>query len=87
MPRITFKETVTKEVEIPMDTLYNLIDRLTEKERTRLLERLRTKRVKLSPFKKDKIDSILSDVKATDLYEDTFLKDLEDGLKRSSIYK
>ena len=87
MPRITFKETVTKEVEIPMDTLYNLIDRLTEKERTRLLERLRTKRVKLSPFKKGKIDPILSDFKATDLYEDTFLKDLEDGLKRSSVYK
>lgn len=87
MPRITFKETVTKEVEIPMDTLCNLIDRLTEKERTRLLERLRTKHVKLSPFKKDKIDSILADFKATDLYEDNFLKDLEDGLKRSSVYK
>jgi len=41
----------------------------------------------LSPFKKDKIDSILSDFKSTDLYENTFLKDLEDGLKRSSVYK
>ena len=26
MPRITLKETITKEIDIPMDTLYKLID-------------------------------------------------------------
>ena len=87
MPRITFKETITKEIEIPLDTLYRLVDNLDKEERAKLWERLKTKAVKLSPFKKDKIESILSDFKATDLYEDEFLKDLEDGLKKSSLYK
>ena len=87
MPRITFKETITKEIEIPLDTLYRLVDNLDKEERAKLLERLKTKSVKLSPFKKDKIESILSDFKATDLYEDEFLRDLEEGLKKSSIYK
>ena len=86
MPRITLKETITKEIEIPMDTLYKIIDNLTEEERTNLLERLKKKKVELEPFKKDKLESILADFAATDLYEEDFLKDLEEGLKRSSIY-
>ena len=86
MPRITLKETITKEIEIPMDTLYKIIDNLTEEERTNLLERLKKKKVELKPFKKDKLESILADFAATDLYEEDFLKDLEEGLKRSSIY-
>ncbi|MEK6589408.1 MAG: hypothetical protein AABZ11_01895 [Nitrospinota bacterium] len=87
MPRITLKETITKEIEIPLDTLYRLVDNLDKEERAKLLERDKTKAVKLSPFKKDKIESILFDFKATDLYEDKFLRDLEKGLKKSSIYK
>ncbi len=86
MPRITFKETITKEIEIPLDTLYRLVDNLDKEERAKLLERLKTKAVKLSPFKKDKIESILSDFKATDLYEDEFLRDLEEGLKGLTVY-
>lgn len=87
MPRITLKETITKEIEIHMDTLYELIDNLNEEERTRLLERLNAKPIKLKPFKKDKIDSILADFAATDLYEENFLKDLKEGLKKSSVYR
>ena len=86
MPQITLKETITKKIEIPMDTLYALIDKLTAEERKKLLEKLKAKPVKLRPFKKDKIDSILTDFAATNLYEDEFLKDLEEGLKKSSIY-
>ncbi len=85
MPQITLKETITKKIEIPMDTLYALIDKLTAEERKKLLEKLKAKPVKLRPFKKDKIDSILTDFAATNLYEDEFLKDLEEGLKKSSI--
>jgi hypothetical protein len=87
MPRITLKETITKEIEILIDTLYGLIDNLSEEERAKLLERAQKRPVKLSPFKKDKIDSILADFEATDLYEDEFLIDLKEGLKRSSVYK
>jgi len=87
MPRISLKETITKEIEIPMETLYELIDNLTQEEREKLLERLKTKPVELKPFKKDKIESILADFAATDLYEDDFLKDLKKGLRKSSIYQ
>jgi hypothetical protein len=87
MPRITLKETITKEIDIPMDTLYKLIDNLDEEERTKLLQRVKKGRVKLTPFKKDKIDSILVDFEATNLYEDQFLKDLKEGLKKSSVYR
>lgn len=87
MPRITLKETITKEIEVPMDTLYRLIDNLTEEERMKLLERIKRGPAKLTPFKKDKIESIMADFGAIDLYEDQFLKDLEEGLKKSSVYR
>ena len=87
MPRITLKETITKEIEIPMDTLCDIIDKLSEEEKTKLLERVKTRPIKLKPFKKDKIDAILVDFEATKLYENDFLKDLKEGLKKSSAYK
>jgi hypothetical protein len=87
MPRISLKETITKEIEISMETLYELIDDLTQEEREKLLERLRARPVELKPFKRDKIESILADFAATDLYEDDFLRDLEEGLRKSSIYQ
>ena len=86
MPRIILKETITKEIEIPMEALYDLIDNLTQEERNKLLERLKVQPIKLKAFKKDKIESILADFAATDLYEADFLRDLEDGLKKSSMY-
>ena len=69
-----------------MDTLYELIDNLTDEERKKLIERLKSKPIELKPFKKDRVESLLSDFAATDLYEDDFLKDLEEGLKKSSMY-
>ena len=69
-----------------MDTLYELIDNLTDEDRKKLIERLKSKPIKLKPFKKDKVESLLSDFAATDLYEDDFLKDLEEGLKKSTMY-
>jgi hypothetical protein len=87
MPHIKLKETITKEIEIPIETLYDIIDNLSEEEKTKLLERVKTKPVKIKPFKKDKIESILADFEATKLYEDDFLKDLKKGLKKSSVYR
>jgi hypothetical protein len=87
MPLITLKETITKKIEIPMETLYELIENLTLKEREQLLARVRATNVHLQPFKKAKIAAIVADFAATGLYEDDFLKDLEDGLKKSSVYK
>jgi len=87
MPRITLRETITKKIEIPMETLYELIENLTLNERKQLLERVSAKEIQLQPFKKAKIEAILADFAATDLYEADFLKDLEEGLKKSSVYR
>ena len=85
MPQITLKETITKKIEIPMDTLYEIIDSLSDEERKEILKRLKPKAIDLKPFKKDKIASILADFSSTELYEEGFLRDLEEGLKKSSI--
>ena len=85
MPRIILKEKITKEIEIPMDTLFEVIDNLTGEERKKLIKRLKTRPFKLKPFIKDKIEPILADFRVTDLYEEDFLKDLEEGLKKSSV--
>jgi hypothetical protein len=87
MPQITLKETITRRIEVPMETLYEIVDNLTDEERKKLLEKLKAKPIGLKPFKKDKIGSILSDFVATNLYEDGFLKDLEEGFKKSSVYR
>ena len=87
MPQITLKETITKKIEIPIDTLYELVDSLPEEERKKLLQRLKAKPVRLKRFKKAKLDAILADFAATDLYEEGFLKDLGKGLKKTSIYQ
>ncbi len=87
MPQITLKETLTKKIEISIDALYELIDNLTDEERKKILKRLKTKPIELTPIKKDKLKSMLADFAATDLYEDGFLKDLQEGLKKSSMYK
>jgi len=87
MPQITLKETISKKIEIPMDTLYELVDNLPEEERKKLLHRLKAKPIRFKRFKKAKIDAILSDFAATNLYEEDFLKDLEEGLAKSSVYQ
>jgi hypothetical protein len=86
MPRITLKETITKEIDIPMEALYDLIDNLSQEERENVLDRFRKKPLKLMSFQKDKVKSIINDFESTNLYEDDFLRDLENGLKKSSIY-
>lgn len=80
MPQITLKETITKKIEIPMDTLYEIVDRLTDEERKDLMKRLESKSMELKPFQKDKIASILTDFSSTGIYEEGFLRDLEEGL-------
>ena len=94
MGRLIVKETVTKEreIEISVEVLLSLIDSLTLEEKKKLLNKLsaslkKKKPIELQPFKKDKIEDILADFADADLYEDSFLRDLEEGLKKSSVYK
>lgn len=87
MPKLVFKETISREMEISIDSLCELVNSLSKNERAKLLKKLNSKTIKLSPFKKDKIKSILSDFEITNLYEDDFLKDLKEGLAKSSVHK
>ncbi len=88
MPRVTLKKTITKEIEIPVSTLYEAIENLSKQERSKPIAMLTAKGVtRLKPFRKDSINSIVADFEATDLYEEDFLKDLEAGLKKSSLFK
>ena len=41
--------------------------------------------VEFKTFKKDKIENVMGDFQKEN-YSDDFLKDLEDGLKKSSVY-
>ena len=42
MPRLTFKETITKEIEIPLDKLFTIIDHLSSADKDKLMERLQS---------------------------------------------
>ena len=70
-------------VEIGLDMGSTL--NLPEEERKKLLQRLKAKSTTLKRFKEAKIDAILADFASTNLYEEDFLKDLEEGLKKSSV--
>lgn len=94
MGRLVVKETVTKEreIEISVEALLALINSLTLEEKKKLFSKLsvllkKKKPLELHTFKKDKIEAILADFANTNLYEDDFLLDLKEGLRKSTLYK
>jgi hypothetical protein len=87
MPQITLKETITRKIDIPFDTLMEVIDSLSTDDKEKLMSRIGSSSFSLKTFKKDKLAAILSDFAKTDLYEQEFLTDLSTGLKKSSVYR
>ena len=87
MPRITLKKTITKRIEIPIESVIELVESLNEEERMEIMRRLQTPPLSFKAFNKDSVDNILKDFAETKLYEEDFLTDLEEGLKKSSPYK
>jgi hypothetical protein len=85
MPHLTLKETIKKDIEVSFKTICQVADLLSEREKKLLIKRLQSKPASFAPFKKDKVSSIVSDFAKTNLYEKEFLKDLEAGLKKSSV--
>ncbi len=81
MPFITMKETITKRIEILLETVIEILENLGEKERNEVIQKLQTRPIALKPFKKDNLINIISDFSKTNLYKEDFLKDLEQGLK------
>ena len=87
MPQITVKETITKKIDIPFETLLEVIDSLSVADKRKLISKIGAASFMLKKFRKDKLSKILNDFTETGLYENEFLADLEAGLKKSSVYR
>lgn len=79
-----------KEIDFSMEQLSEVVEQLSTAQLLQLLEKLyqllQNKNEKLLPFQADEIEAILKDFHETGLYEKEFLKDLEEGLRKSSVY-
>ncbi|HBB16098.1 MAG TPA: hypothetical protein DCZ97_03520 [Syntrophus sp. (in: bacteria)] len=64
-----------------------MVESLNEEERMEVMRRLQTRNLSFKAFNKDSVDNILRDFAETNSYEEDFLADLEEGLKKSSPYK
>ena len=87
MPQITLKETITRKIDIPLDTLAEIIDNLSADDKKKLLSKLSRPAEPFKKFEKRKLSELISDFSTTKLYDDEFLADLEAGLKKSSVYR
>ena len=72
-------------VDISLSNILTLISQMSLNEIEQVKNKIVEKEVYFKTFKKDKIENVMSDFQKED-YSDDFLKDLENGLKKSSIY-
>ena len=72
-------------VNISLPNILTLISQMSLNEIEEVKNKIVEKELYFKTFKKDKIENIISDFQKED-YSDNFLKDLEDGLKKSSVY-
>ncbi len=87
MPQITLKETITRKIDIPIETLLDVVDSLSDDDKKKLMSRIGSRSLSLKKFKKGKLSAIIADFSGAGLYEKEFLADLESGLKKSSLYR
>ena len=71
--------------DVSIDEIINSISKMDLDEIERIKESLIKRELYFKPFIKDNIENIVEDFKKEG-YSQDFLKDLEDGLKKSSIY-
>ncbi len=72
-------------VNISLPNILTLISQMSLNEIEQVKNKIVEKELYFKTFKKDKIEDVMSDFQKED-YSDDFLKDLEDGLKKSSVY-
>ena len=72
-------------VNISLPNILTLISQMSLNEIEEVKNKIVEKELYFKPFKKDKIGNIMNDFQKEN-YSDAFLKDLENGLKKSSIY-
>ncbi|MFK5975908.1 MAG: hypothetical protein QM493_05325 [Sulfurovum sp.] len=72
-------------VNISLPNILTLISQMSLNEIEQVKNKIVEKDLYFKTFKKDKIEDVMSAFQKED-YSDDFLKDLEDGLKKSSVY-
>jgi len=72
-------------VNISLPNILTLISQMSLSEIEEVKNKIVEKELYFKPFKKDKIENIMNDFQKED-YSNDFLSDLENGLKKSSIY-
>ena len=72
-------------VNISLPNILTLISQMSLNEIEEVKNKIVEKELYFKPFKKDKIENIMNDFQKEN-YSNDFLSDLENGLKKSSIY-
>jgi len=72
-------------VDVSLPNILTLISQMSLNEIEEVKNKIVEKELYFKRFKKDKIGNIMSDFKKEN-YSDDFLSDLENGLKKSSVY-
>ncbi len=73
-------------VNLSIDDLIKTISQLDLQDIEKVKDSLIERELYFKPFKKDKLENIIQDFKEEG-YSNDFLKDLEEGLKKSSVYE
>ena len=73
-------------VDVSLPNILNLISQMNLNEIEEIKNKIVEKELYFKKFKKDSIDDIMDDFKKEN-YSSDFLSDLEQGLKKSSLYK
>ncbi len=72
-------------VDVSFQNIINLISQMSLNEIEEVKNKIIERELYFKKFKKDKIENIIEDFENAG-YSDDFLKDLENGLKMSSVY-
>jgi len=72
-------------VNISLPNILTLISQMSLNEIEEVKNKIIEKELYFKTFKKDEIENVMSDFQKED-YSDDFLKELENGLKKSSVY-
>jgi len=72
-------------IDVSLPNILNLISQMSLNEIEEVKNKIIEKELYFKKFKKDKIENVMSDFQKEG-YSDDFLKDLENGLKKSSVY-
>jgi len=72
-------------IDLSLPNVLNLISQMSLNEIEEVKNKIIEKELYFKKFKKDKIENVISDFQKEN-YSDDFLKELENGLKKSSVY-